>query len=232
MRHGMTVHNRQGVIQGWGDSPLAPEGRDVARCLGRAMASLDVRRAWSSDAGRARETLRLLLDARAEAMSCSREGAHAEVRSGRLRALVAHADPRLREWGYGGFEGGPAAELNRAIERQMGAALSRRQMNERLPQVADAIAAADPAGRAERFDAIAGRLTAFLDDALADLATAGGGLGVAVTHALAIRSLVWCIDPSRALEPDKYGNGSVTAVGFDGTRLTVGPVASMAWRQA
>lgn len=37
VRHGKTVFNKVGRLQGWSDSPLLPEGKEVARALGRAL---------------------------------------------------------------------------------------------------------------------------------------------------------------------------------------------------
>lgn len=65
VRHGKTHFNQQQKVQGWCDSPLIAEGVATAREAGKKLAHVKFARAYSSDAGRACQTLAELLDARA-----------------------------------------------------------------------------------------------------------------------------------------------------------------------
>lgn len=95
LRHGETVWNREGRMQGVLDSPLTARGRAQAIAMGRALAELGVssasHRAFVSPQGRALATARLVLAP---------------------LGLEATPDPRLREIGVGDWSGLTAAEID------------------------------------------------------------------------------------------------------------------------
>ena len=84
IRHGETLWNQQGRMQGQNDSPLTPLGLTQARQLGRRLAKVSFTTLYSSDLGRAHQTARCIADATG----------HEIV-----------ADERLRERHFGIFEG-------------------------------------------------------------------------------------------------------------------------------
>ena len=63
VRHGKTVFNTIGRLQGWSDSPLTDEGRAAAAALGCRMGKRKITfdAAFSSTAPRAAETAGLIL---------------------------------------------------------------------------------------------------------------------------------------------------------------------------
>ena len=63
-RHGKTLFNTVGRVQGWCDTPLTEEGLEVAEDLGVGLASdgIAFAAAYSSDLGRQRQTARVVLD--------------------------------------------------------------------------------------------------------------------------------------------------------------------------
>ena len=63
IRHGETVWNEQGRMQGQHDSPLTPLGLQQARQLGRRLARVSFSALYSSDLGRAHQTARCIADA-------------------------------------------------------------------------------------------------------------------------------------------------------------------------
>ncbi|WP_415379678.1 histidine phosphatase family protein [Halosimplex sp. TS25] len=64
VRHGETIWNRDGRIQGWADSTLTERGREQARALGSHLDSeYDLDRLVASDLQRTRETAALLDEA-------------------------------------------------------------------------------------------------------------------------------------------------------------------------
>ncbi|MGB9690738.1 MAG: histidine phosphatase family protein [Candidatus Sumerlaeaceae bacterium] len=91
VRHGQTHWNEQGRWQGRLDSPLTELGRQQAQEARKIIAEYPIQLAYSSDAGRALETVRILL------------GDDAAV------SLFTH--PALRERDYGVYEGLTAAEI-------------------------------------------------------------------------------------------------------------------------
>lgn len=84
IRHGETLWNQQGRMQGQHDSPLTPLGLQQARQLAARLKGVSFTTLYSSDLGRAHQTARCIGDA---------TGHH----------IVA--DPSLRERGFGIFEG-------------------------------------------------------------------------------------------------------------------------------
>ena len=90
IRHGETVWNQQGRMQGQHDSPLTPMGLQQARQLGRRLKDVAFTALYSSDLGRAHQTARCIADATG----------HEVV-----------ADKGLRERDFGIFEGLTNAEI-------------------------------------------------------------------------------------------------------------------------
>jgi len=92
IRHGETLWNRAGRVQGWQDSPLTDVGLAQARALADRLANERVERLISSDLGRARRTAAPIVE--------------------RLRIAIEF-DPGLRERNYGVFEGRTYGEIER-----------------------------------------------------------------------------------------------------------------------
>jgi probable phosphoglycerate mutase len=89
IRHGETDWNAQSRIQGHIDIDLSERGHQQARSLARALRAEALAAVYASDLGRARQTaLPLALD----------------------RGLELRLDPRLRERGFGLFEGSTYAQ--------------------------------------------------------------------------------------------------------------------------
>ncbi len=84
LRHGQTEWNIEKRIQGFGDSPLTAEGRDQTAKWLKTLQGYRWDRILASDLGRVRETVAILNN-------------HLQ--------LPVHFDPRLREQGWGEWEG-------------------------------------------------------------------------------------------------------------------------------
>ena len=89
VRHGQTVWNSQGRIQGSKDSPLTERGIADAEAAARRLSEESFSAIFTSDLPRAYETARIIATA---------------------SAVALHADPRLRETNNGIFEGKTRAE--------------------------------------------------------------------------------------------------------------------------
>ena len=63
IRHGETLWNQQGRMQGQNDSPLTPLGLAQARQLARRLSNVAFAALYSSDLGRAHQTARCIADA-------------------------------------------------------------------------------------------------------------------------------------------------------------------------
>lgn len=99
IRHGETVLNKQGTVQGWHDSELTPHGHEQAAEASKRLADLKPTIIFSSDLGRAQQTaaelhkllgdVPLLFDWRLrERMMGDAEGKHhSEIDRAELRGL-------------------------------------------------------------------------------------------------------------------------------------------------
>ncbi|ANS73807.1 phosphoglycerate kinase [Paenibacillus yonginensis] len=85
IRHGSTLWNKAGRVQGLTDNPLDEDGRREAKLLGQWLSSQQWDRIYASDLIRARET--------------------AEIIAGELGIKDIQVDPRLREMNAGQIEG-------------------------------------------------------------------------------------------------------------------------------
>jgi len=152
VRHGETDWNRDGRWQGRSDTRLNDRGREQARQLAAKLDGVDV--VYSSDLARARET--------------------ADIVAQQL-GLDIQVDARLRERGFGAWEGLTSEE----IEQRFADAHRRWKAGE-----------GPGADDAEPFDAFATRIHAFLEDVLrlhpgeSVLVISHGG-SIRVIHALA-----------------------------------------------
>ncbi|MQS53063.1 histidine phosphatase family protein [Companilactobacillus mishanensis] len=88
VRHGKTWFNRYDKMQGWSDTPLAPDGVEVAKQAAEALKDVDFSAAFSSDARRAIDTCKIIVDANKD---------HDKITPVKL--------PEFREEFYGYFEG-------------------------------------------------------------------------------------------------------------------------------
>jgi probable phosphoglycerate mutase len=92
IRHGETLWNRAGRVQGWQDSPLTDAGSAQAEALAERLSGVWIEQLIASDLGRARQTAAPIATRLGIAIEC---------------------DPGLRERNYGIFEGRTYAEIER-----------------------------------------------------------------------------------------------------------------------
>lgn len=150
-RHGKTLFNTFDLVQGWCDSPLTDQGIEIARYLGEGLKEIKFDAYYTSDAGRQRETMHVIL----KQMGIS------DYKINELRGL--------REVFFGGYEGGPNSKV---ISESM-AQLSYHSLDHyfqdykagKLPikSMIDAIAKVDSKGLAENFEQVHLRTKQALD---------------------------------------------------------------------
>jgi broad specificity phosphatase PhoE len=179
-RHGETDWNAEGRLQGHTDVPLNDRGRAQARALAAALAREGIGALVASDLARAKET--------------------ADIVAGALGRPSPVIDPRLRERGFGVFEGRTKADL---AETEPDAW---RAWNED-------VRARPPGG--ESHEDLVGRIVAAVEHA--GRAHAQGGSPVlVVSHGAAIRALLLA---ATGLRVPPLGNGTVYRVTLDGGSL-------------
>lgn len=152
-RHGETEWNRIGRWQGRTDIPLSDVGRAQARALADRLRDRGITLVYASDLSRARET--------------------AEIAASLLGVARVELDPRLRERGFGCFEG-----LTREQCAEHHAEAWQRYLADRRDTPVDA----------EPYEEVAARVIAGLT-AAAELAAESGPILV-VSHGAALRSFV------------------------------------------
>lgn len=86
-RHGKTMLNTMDRVQGWSDAPLTPEGIEVAEFLGKGLKGIEFKAAYTSDLGRATQTMNIVLKAK-----------------GGKKIPITETDG-LRETNFGSYEG-------------------------------------------------------------------------------------------------------------------------------
>jgi probable phosphoglycerate mutase len=178
-RHGETEWNRIGRWQGATDIPLSDIGREQARWLADRLRDRRITRVHASHLSRALET--------------------AQIVAACLGAPAPAADPRLRERGYGAFEG-----------------LTREECAERFPGVWEQYLAdrrAVPPG-AEPQAEVTERITA----AMTEIASQAGlqsesGATLVVSHGGAIRSF---IHATIGVVPPPLENVAIFRLRFEG----------------
>jgi probable phosphoglycerate mutase len=159
VRHGETLWNRAGRLQGWQDSPLSDAGRAQADALAARLALERIDLLVASDLGRARETA---------APIATRLGLDMELDAG------------LRERCYGDLEGLTWPEIERGYPEAYARLLARdpdyvvpggesgAQFHRRVVAAIERLAQARPAGAA------------------ISVVTHGGVLGIVYRHSMAI----------------------------------------------
>lgn len=196
IRHGETLLNKLGRVQGRCDSPLTEEGHRSASLLRQSLENLNISAVYSSDLPRAYATAEIIC-----------QGSHS-----------IHKDSRVREWCLGSLEGTPARELMDIIINN--SKLKAGELNTHLPQVCKTIKALDKTGMAENFDVITERLLSFLKD-IGDKWLDTNGKIIIVTHAFVIKTLIHLLDYNRLKDIGAIGNSSITIIGYDGNNFRV-----------
>ena len=182
VRHGETEWNRIGRWQGATDIPLSDVGREQARVLAERLLGQPIRRVVASHLSRARETAEII------------------AATLKLQAPVS-LDPRLRERGYGCFEG-----LTREECAELHPGAWERYLADRRAVPPDA----------EPQDEVIARFTAAMEGVARDADP--GGLSLVISHGGSIRSFVHAA--VGALLPP-LGNGAIVRLAFGDGRFAL-----------
>lgn len=201
VRHGKTVLNEQGLVQGWSDSPLTAEGRAVIETLGRGFADVPFSHAFCSDFVRTRQTAELILAQNPEQPTITQL-------------------PDLREINFGKYESGPNEVMWRDALGTMGLGEQDDFFRDRQTFTAsfDAIARNDETGVAENAAAFAARQRKALAEITAQVEREGGNHVLIVSHGGAIPCIVHSLGGRVCGEME---NGSVTRIDYDRGVYTV-----------
>ncbi|WP_106396201.1 histidine phosphatase family protein [Enterococcus timonensis] len=198
VRHGKTMFNAIGRTQGWSDTPLTKLGEQTIHYLGLGLKDTPFKLAYSSDSGRAIQTMRLILGENPQG-----------------RNIDYFVDQRIREWCFGSLEGGYNGELWGVVPR----ILMYPSYDEMITKIsyedlANAILEADTAGWAQPYADIKKRISTGFEDIAQKVEKQGGGNALVVSHGMTISNFLHIIDPKQPLQ-HKLANGSICKVSYD-----------------
>lgn len=215
-RHGKTMFNTVQRVQGWSDTPLTNAGIEVAQQLGKGLKDVDFISVYSSDLGRARETARVILEAKGDNPNNIIEM------------------PNLRETCFGSFEGdldpnmwGPAAQyLGYESDKALLAALAEGKIT--LDKIIDAFATLDKTGGTENYQKVKTRMQYALLQIAKAAQEQGGGNVLVVSHGLAIMAMINGMTDKPVNKP--LGNASVTKIRYtDQGRFIIESIGDMSY---
>lgn len=218
-RHGKTLLNTLDRVQGWADSPLTEEGKQVARYLGEGLKGIPFTRFYSSDAGRQRETMAVILQ-------------QAEVTGYHLIELEG-----LREAYFGGFEGGYNKDMASAGAQQLGladgAALFSAMKAGKLPvrDNQNALAKADPQGLAENYDQVKTRTQAALASIVEEAKAHGDKYILAISSGTAMQIMISDLTEDTA-KNKPLSNAAVVKIVYKDGRYRVPEVGTLKYVEA
>lgn len=211
-RHGKTMFNTIGRIQGWADTPLTKNGEEGIRELGLGLsdAGVQFKLAVSSDLGRTVQTITI-----------------AQRELGILGEIPYYQDKRIREWCFGSFEGMYDDELFNGVLPRIHGVLNADKMN--FEQICKGVYKADTANWAETWEQLSSRILDGFTSIAENLEKQGGGNALVVSHGMTIATLVNLIEPNRPANLS-LDNGSITVVNYKNGTFQVEIVGDMSYR--
>lgn len=197
-RHGKTILNTMDRVQGWADAPLTPPGVEVAEFLGVGLKDIPFKAAYSSDLGRARQTARIVLDAKGQ------------------KDMVIVEVPQIRETNFGSYEGefnlkmwnDAALYLHYKSYKDMMAAMQ--ENSALLKDMVDSFKALETLGIGESYDEVKVRGQKALREIAEKEAKNGGGNILVVGHGMSIGIFLSDLDSfGKKPEASHMGNAAV-----------------------
>lgn len=220
-RHGKTMFNTVHRAQGWSDTPLTEDGVKVAEQLGKGLKEKKItfKSAYSSDAGRARETASLALKNNGQS------------------DLQVTESKNLREVCFGSYEGehnevmwGDAGkELGYDSYEDFMKAISSGEAT--VPEMLSALKKIDESGMSEDWDGVKQRMQKELKEIAEETANDGGGNVLVVAHGMSILSMISDMTDETP-EGGQLANASVTKISYKDGKFKVKEVGNMDYVEA
>ncbi|MCT6869562.1 histidine phosphatase family protein [Apibacter sp.] len=217
-RHGKTILNTMDRVQGWADTPLTPEGVEVAEFLGKGIKDVNFKAAYSSDLGRARQTARIVLDNKGQS---------------NLQIIEV---PQLRETNFGSYEGdlnskmwGDAAlYLHYKSSKELFADMAKNP--DVLKKAMETFKTLETLGIGENYDDVKARGQKAIREIAEKEATSGGGNILLVAHGMAISVFLSDLDSSgKKIAGTHMGNAAVSKVVYKDGKFTVESFGDMGY---
>ena len=219
-RHGKTILNTMDRVQGWADTPLTPAGVEVAEYLGAGLKAerIEFKAAYSSDLGRARQTARIVLDAKGQ------------------NDMIVTEVPQIRETNFGSYEGeyntrmwnDAALYLHYKSYKDMMVALEKDPT--KLKDMVDSFKALETLGIGEDYNDVKTRGQKAIIEIAEKEAANGGGNILMVGHGMSIGIFLSDLD-SYGKKPDAghMGNAAVCKVIYKDGKFTLESFGDMSY---
>lgn len=198
-RHGKTMFNTVHRAQGWSDSPLTQPGIDVAQQLGRGLKGIDFVAVYSSDAGRARQTARIALEAKGDSVN--------------IKEME-----QLRETCFGIYEGDLDPNMWNPAAKHIGYESDQALMADfaagkiTIAEMMNAITAVDTISMSEDYVTVRDRMQSSLKAIAQSAQQQGGGNVLIVSHGMAILAMINEMTDEPITKP--LSNASVTKIRY------------------
>lgn len=185
VRHGKTLMNTLDKVQGWCDSPLTPEGAEVAHYLGLGLKDVPFRSVYCSTLKRTKDTAEIILKAKEQpdALPIEIEG--------------------FKEAGFGSFESGSNSELWKTAADYLHYASTKEMSQDVLSgkldyrTIMNTVKALDKLNLAESYEEVENRVQAALQEVACEEASKGEGNVLIVAHAMSISAMLMSMGGNR-----------------------------------
>lgn len=214
MRHGQTIINKAGRVQGWCDGVLTEEGIEVAENVALGLRDIEFKRVYSSDLGRAVKTARIIIKAN-------------KINN----KLQVKEVPDLREMCFGKYEG----EVEKLMFKDIFDYLHVKSFEEafKIPDFgrvfANTCATLDETGEAESYDKIISRIFKGINTICEELLTNGGGNVLIVIHGGILRHILKEIDETAKF--DNIENSSISLVEYENGKYSIVSINDMSYKE-
>ena len=216
VRHGQTIYNQTGRVQGWKDSPLTDAGRAVAINCGRGLQDIGFDAVYASDLKRAADTARIILD----------ENLHDRP--------TIQERKTLREISFGHFDGGLNEDRILASAKILLGIADVDLLNEKLStkeirmrHLLNATQSIDESGTAETFEQMQLRATKEVKKIFQQAYEEKLENILVVSHGVTIASIVDFFPGVGIEHISDIQNASVSRLVFDGEDIQVEEAGSM-----
>lgn len=173
IRHGKTLLNEYGKMQGWADSPLTEQGREVAAETGKKLADISFDRVYTSDLSRTVETAEILLH----------ENNHKEN-------LVIRKTKELRELFFGSLEGDSTENVWKEMAKVSGLSNGEEVLRTMsMKEITELFHKIDPLHHAETFEEFSKRIDRGLEIILSEKEKEEENILI-VSHGVVIRHII------------------------------------------
>lgn len=215
-RHGRTIMNTLNRSQGWCDSPLTPEGIEVAKALGRGLRDIEFQSAYCSTLRRTLQTAQIILDEK-----------------GQPDIFVEEVEG-FKEAGFGSYESHDEEDLWIKLSLYMGYTnpydIDKDLANGKLKygDISDAIAKIDTWQVAEDWKTIESRTQHALRKVAKQEASKGSKNILIVSHAMAIAAMLLSLGGDKLIKGD-LKNASVCKLEYQDGKFTVLSMGDMSY---